>query len=108
MLPVFSDANEPVYGTFGHGLNDDPTLGGILPGMTQMDWALLFDLVPKVHPADSDGDHVVGDFELLDYIDDWAAGQVGDFELLDAIDMWALGHYYWDENEQKFKPGYHP
>ncbi len=44
MLPVFDDANEPVYGTFGHDLGDDPTLKGILPDMTQEDWALLFDL----------------------------------------------------------------
>lgn len=46
-----------------------------------------------VHPADTDGDHVIGDFELLDYIDLWANGQVGDFDLLDTIDLWAAGHY---------------
>ncbi|MCP4451586.1 MAG: hypothetical protein GY809_09010, partial [Planctomycetes bacterium] len=46
-----------------------------------------------IHPADSDGDFVIGDFELLDYIDQWAQGQVGDFDLLDCIDLWAAGHY---------------
>ncbi len=59
-----------------------------------------------IHPADGDGDFVIGDFELLDYIDQWAAGHVGDFDLLDCIDLWAAGHYYWDENEEKCKPGY--
>ncbi len=44
--------------------------------------------------------------ELLDYIDQWAAGQVGDFDLLDCIDLWAVGHYYWDEASSMFKPGY--
>ncbi|MCK4784943.1 MAG: hypothetical protein KAV87_14420 [Desulfobacteraceae bacterium] len=92
MLPEFNDFNEPVYGTFGHGLGDDPTLKGILPSMTQQDWALLFDLSP-IHPADKNDDYVVDDFELLDYIDLWADGQVGDFDLLDTIDLWAEGHY---------------
>ncbi len=45
------------------------------------------------HPADTNGDHVIGDFELLDYIDLWANGQVEDFDLLDTIDLWAAGHY---------------
>ena len=60
------------------------------------------------HPADTDSDNVIDDFELLDYIDLWADGQVEDFDLLDAIDLWAAGHYYWDESEQKFKPGEKP
>jgi hypothetical protein len=60
------------------------------------------------HPADLNNDYVIGDFELLDYIDLWAQGQVGDFELLDTIDLWAAGHYYWDESEQKFMPGEQP
>ncbi|MEN6575279.1 MAG: hypothetical protein ABFD90_02965 [Phycisphaerales bacterium] len=37
ILPQF-DANTPVVGTMGHGLDDDPTLGGITPGLTQQDW----------------------------------------------------------------------
>ncbi|MCU0913274.1 MAG: carboxypeptidase regulatory-like domain-containing protein, partial [Planctomycetes bacterium] len=57
------------------------------------------------HPADGDDDSVIGDFELLDYIDQWVGGQVSDFALLDTIDLWVAGHYYWDENTQSFKPG---
>lgn len=60
------------------------------------------------HLADTGGDYMVGDFELLDYIDQWANGQVDDFDLLDTIDLWAAGHYYWDVTAQKFKPGAQP
>ena len=60
---------------------------------------------PSNHVADDDSDWEIGDFELLDYIDQWATGFVGDFELLDCIDLWAAGHYYWDENNGTFKPG---
>ena len=45
------------------------------------------------HSADLDEDQVIGDFELLDYIDQWASGQVDDFALLDSIDLWAAGQY---------------
>ena len=45
------------------------------------------------HPADTNGDHVIGDFELLEYIDKWASGLVEDFDLLDTIDIWAAGQY---------------
>jgi hypothetical protein len=38
MLPLFDTAGEPIAGTVGHGLNNDPTLGAVLPGMTQQDW----------------------------------------------------------------------
>ena len=44
LLPEFDDRNIPISGTFGHGLQNDPTLGGILPDMTQDEWAILFDL----------------------------------------------------------------
>ncbi|MEN6425143.1 MAG: hypothetical protein ABFE13_07260 [Phycisphaerales bacterium] len=37
ILPQF-DANTPVAETMGHGLDDDPTLGGVTPGLTQQDW----------------------------------------------------------------------
>ena len=60
------------------------------------------------HPADTNNDYVISDFELLGYIDLWAQGQVGDFELLDTIDLWAAGHYYWDPVDEKFKPGEEP
>jgi hypothetical protein len=73
-------------------------LGGFWPGVSGTAY----------HPADLNNDYVIGDFELLDYIDLWAQGQVGDFDLLDAIDLWAAGHYYWDPVEEKFKPGEEP
>ncbi|MCP4454091.1 MAG: BcpO-related WXXGXW repeat protein [Planctomycetes bacterium] len=60
----------------------------------------------SAHPGDKDGNMAIGDFELLDHIDQWASDQVGDFDLLDCIDLWAAGHYYWDEASSEFKPGY--
>ena len=47
----------------------------------------------NIHPYDTDEDCVIDDFELLNAIDDWAAGNLGDFELLDLIDFWAGGSY---------------
>ena len=44
LLAEFDQKNEPIAGTFGHGLGDNPTLGGIFPDMTQELWAILFDL----------------------------------------------------------------
>jgi hypothetical protein len=38
MLPQFDSEGEAVPGTMGHGLNNDATLGGVFPGMTQSDW----------------------------------------------------------------------
>jgi hypothetical protein len=38
VLPQYDTHNDPVPGTFGHGLGNDATLGGILPDMTQEDW----------------------------------------------------------------------
>jgi hypothetical protein len=38
LLPQLDANNELVPGTFGHGLNNDATLGGILPDLTQNDW----------------------------------------------------------------------
>lgn len=38
LLPQFNNYNEAIYGTAGHGLGDDATLGGILPDDTQDDW----------------------------------------------------------------------
>ena len=68
---------------------------------------ISFTTSQSYHDADTKNqDWVIGDFELLDYIDQWAAGHVGDFDLLDCIDLWAAGHYYWDEASSTFKPGY--
>ena len=58
------------------------------------------------HPSDTSQDWAVSDFELLDYIDQWAARQVDDFDLLDTIDFWAAGEYYWDESSQKHVAGH--
>jgi len=75
MLPVFDDVNEPVYGTFGHGLNDDPTLGGIFPDMTQPDWALLFDISPTGDfcgpPGSPEPDGYVDYWDLLYFAQRW-------------------------------------
>ena len=46
LLPVFDQWNSPLPGTVGHGLGNDPTLGGILPQMTQYDWQKEFNLQP--------------------------------------------------------------
>ena len=37
-LPLFNQCNDPIIGTMGHGLGNDPTLGGILPGISQSDY----------------------------------------------------------------------
>ena len=41
-------------------------------------------------------DWKIGNFELLDTIDNWAGGGLGNFELLDLIDYWAFGSYCFD------------
>ncbi|UCG56535.1 MAG: VCBS repeat-containing protein [Phycisphaerales bacterium] len=38
LFPSFDGQNMPVRDTFGHGLGDDATLGGVFPDMTQDDW----------------------------------------------------------------------
>jgi len=60
------------------------------------------------HPADPNNDYVISMLEILGYIDEWAVGNVSMLEVLEAIDLWAAGQYYWDESEQKFKPGEQP
>lgn len=57
---------------------------------------------------DTDQDWAIGDFELLDAIDEWAKGDLGDFELLDLIDLWAAGCYQWDTVSERHKPGCAP
>lgn len=41
--------------------------------------------------GDGDNNGVVDDFELLNYIAQWAKGLLSDFDVLDAIDAWASG-----------------
>ncbi len=47
LLPEFDQWNEALPGTVGHGLENDPTLGGILPQMTQYDWQKEYELQPS-------------------------------------------------------------
>ncbi len=42
---------------------------------------------------DTNQDCEIGDFELLNAIDQWAQGNLGDFPLLNLIDYWATGSY---------------
>jgi|GEM_PF-1624246 len=44
LLPAFDANNRPISCTFGHGLNNDATLGGILPDMNQQDWSNIYGL----------------------------------------------------------------
>jgi len=46
LLPEFDEWNSPLPGTMGHGLSDDPTLGGIVPDMNQYDWQVEMELQP--------------------------------------------------------------
>jgi hypothetical protein len=74
LLPEFDQWNAALPGTVGHGLGNDPTLGGVLPQMTQYDWQKEFALQP-------------GGLIYLDYISstkitvdggisDWDANQI--------------------------------
>lgn len=65
LLPEFDAWNNPQPGTIGRGLADDPTLGGILPGMTQDDWSDTGDFQPggirywqEIEPWQKDQDWV--------------------------------------------------
>ncbi len=59
----------------------------------------------ECHSYDTDNDWSIGDFELLDAIDDWADGILDDFPLLDLIDYWTAGSYCWDEGGASYAPG---
>jgi hypothetical protein len=61
--------------------------GGLtITGLTSP-WMPTATFVVTVSP-DSNGDGIIQDSELLDYIDYWANGLVKDFALLDTIDLW--------------------
>ena len=47
LLPELDQYNQPLPGTIASGLGFDPTLGGIAPDMTLLDWQLWFDLQPS-------------------------------------------------------------
>lgn len=78
LLPEFDQWNSPLAGTFGHGLGDDATLGGVWPDMSQWDWQTAFELQPGevfnldfVLPGDIVVDGNVSDWDMdqLVYID---------------------------------------
>ncbi len=54
---------------------------------------------------DTNEDWTIGDFELLNAIDDWVDGNLGDFDLLNLIDYWAFGSYCWDTAAESYEAG---
>ncbi len=50
LLPRFNRCNDPIAGTVGHGLVDDPTLGGILPNYSQADWGIEMEFCAMAMP----------------------------------------------------------
>jgi hypothetical protein len=65
LLPQFDQKNVPITCTFGHGLGNDATLGGILPDMTQQDWATLLGLGFLQGDSDIDCDVDFADYAIL-------------------------------------------
>lgn len=61
-------------------IGPSPTPGSTLPTPTPNASAL--------HPADTDQNKIIDDFELLAYINRWANKQVQDFDLLITIKLW--------------------
>lgn len=51
--------------------------------------AVNVQMVAAAAPGDANDDGVVDDFELLNYIDQWALGEVRDSDLLTAISIWS-------------------
>jgi hypothetical protein len=62
-------------------------------------------LATPFSPYDTNQDWIIGNFELLNAIDNWAAGSLGNFELLDLIDFWAAGCYHLDVSSGERKAG---
>ena len=61
-----------------------------------------------VHAADADGDLVISEAELAAYVGRWTNGDIGDFDILDVVDLWAAGQYHWDAVSMSFEPGPQP
>jgi hypothetical protein len=74
LLLVFDQWNDPLPGTAGHGLGDDPTLGGVLPQMTQYGWQKEFGLQPGglVYLDSVSSSQITVDGDMSD----WDAGQL--------------------------------
>ncbi len=99
-----NDTCDPLAGAVFEGPPSDQTCGDTLDN----DCDGLSDLADSgcwlpISSYDTNQDWIIGDFELLNAIDNWAAGNLGDFELLDLIDFWAYGSYCWDYVEEKHK-----
>jgi len=106
-------------GTITPGYSSTVPTGDVISqnplGGTSVDMNSTVDLVVSIgqqvgiyHPADTDPDYVISMLEILGYQDQWALGNITMLEVLEAINLWSAGHYYWDESEQKFKPGEQP
>ncbi|MDD5327119.1 MAG: hypothetical protein PHY02_04805 [Phycisphaerae bacterium] len=106
LLPLFDQENIPITCTFGHGLGNDATLGGILPDMTQQDWATSFDLGFLQGDSDTDCDVDFTDYAVLaihwlnqnctetdwcDKADIDQSGEVDIFDLYIFADNWLEG-----------------
>ncbi len=106
LLPRFDRENIPVTCTFGHGLGNDATLGGILPDMTQQDWATLLDLGFLYGDSDIDCDVDLADYAVfaIHWLnqdcteEDWCdradinqSGEVDIFDLAIFAEYWLEG-----------------
>jgi hypothetical protein len=107
LLPRFDQENTPVPCTFGHGLGNDATLGGILPDMTQQDWITLLDLGFLKGDSDIDCDVDLADYAVLashwlnqncTEMEDWCdrtdidqSGKVDIFDLAIFAEYWLEG-----------------
>jgi len=67
LLPQFNECGNPIAGTAGHGLLDDPTLGGILPDFTQDDWELEGTLCGTVDIPIVDSGAITIDGDITDW-----------------------------------------
>jgi hypothetical protein len=104
LLPQFDDENRPLLGTFGHGLGNDATLGGILPDMTQKDWADLFEFdmpdlvgqfgVIKLPTPATGGDKGKAQVVVTNQGDYPATGNI-------SIDVYASTDTSFDENDKQ-------
>jgi hypothetical protein len=87
MLPQFGSDGKPIPGTMGHGLSNDPTLGGVFPGMTQQGW------IPwgyEVWGGDTDYRSAPGSWTIFYNIDKHGYTKLG---ASDGGNLTVSGHY---------------
>ena len=89
---------QPNAGSASGGIYE--LLGGFWPGVSGS--------TVMYHPADTNNDYIISISEIVSYINKWSAGEVTISDVVKAINLWSAGHYYWDESEQRFKPGEEP